>query len=179
MDGIGAAHFRWKSRLEACRDRRMHGYVWRRLFSFWRRASNKLQPVNTVPKLMSRIRVSFGVAGKTDKVAALLEARRAAESLTKLSGVRILGQENVRIDGRIYVDVEAASLELVKSGLPERPDTPSEAEAAPSMSDTEECLNCGNVADAPHVVCPNWAICRARMLIRLIASSRPSFPVKR
>lgn len=97
-------------------------------------------------------RISIGAPEKKDRLLAARRVRRALET----TGVTILRGEYVRRDRRLYLDIAAVELpatdELKKAtGV----DAEVVLEPIPHQSNTDECLNCGNVADGPIVECPN------------------------
>jgi hypothetical protein len=87
---------------------------------------------------------------------ALLAARRVRSAIER-AGAREVRGEFVLNDGRLYLEVPAATV------LPDENELSETAGAAATVkreniaarSKVDECLNCGNVPEASFAVCPN------------------------
>lgn len=99
-------------------------------------------------------RINISAPTKPD---GLLVARRIRLGL-EAKGAETLKGEYVRNDGRLYLDVEAPSQLLELRHLSElAADEGIEiaVEEVQATPEVEECLNCGNVPEAPFAVCAN------------------------
>jgi hypothetical protein len=91
-----------------------------------------------------------------EKRAALLTARKIRRALER-AGTQILRGEYVRNDGDLYIDVPASPCFLDEKKLVEVAGdaTTVSLEEVTAHSVVDECLNCGNVPEAPFAVCMN------------------------
>ncbi len=91
-----------------------------------------------------------------EKRDALLAARRIRAAIERV-GARSVRGEYVRNDGRLYIEVPLATR------LPDERELCDVAgnaatvtrEVVAAHAPVDECLNCGNVSEAPSAVCPN------------------------
>ncbi len=102
------------------------------------------------------IRVTRITIQAEQKRDALLAARRI-RSVLERAGARGVHGEYVRNDGRLYLEVPAATRlpgekELGEAAGEAITVTREDVVARPAVN---ECLNCGNIPEAPFAVCPN------------------------
>ena len=107
--------------------------------------------------LRERIRLLVGKPGSdADLARSLVQARRVTSKLPPT--VSLIRGEYVHTDGRVYLDLEGVRDE-VQAAVDEAARSRASAvlpvvlEGVPTDI-PDECVNCGNIADVPHVVCP-------------------------